>query len=97
GSYAIVGGASAVVKDIVPFAMAAGNRVQIQGVNLIGLKRHGIPAQEIINLKRAFKLIFHSKLNTTQALQTINEQIKDSPNVNRLVEFINNSQRGISK
>ncbi len=97
GAYAIVGGASGIPKDIVPYAMASGNRVQIQGLNLIGLKRHGFSPEDIQKLKSAYKLLFNSNLNTSQALAAIQEQDITCPAVEYLVAFIKNSERGICK
>ncbi len=97
GAYAIVGGASGIPKDIVPFAMASGNRVQIQGLNLIGLRRHGFPVEDIKKLKQSYKLVFGSDLNTSQALEAIESQNIGCPAVERLVAFIKTSERGICK
>ena len=97
GEHAIIGGASAIPKDIVPYAMASGNRVQIQGLNLIGLKRRGFSEEDIKILRSAYKLLFNSGLNTTQALEAIREQGLRSPHIDKLVDFIKNSQRGICK
>lgn len=97
GAYSIVGGASGIPKDIVPFSMSSGNRVQIQGLNLIGLKRHNFPPEEITRLKQAFKLLFNSNLNTSQALEAIAVQVESSSAVTQLVDFVKNSERGICK
>ncbi len=97
GAYAIVGGASGIPKDIVPYAMASGNRVQIQGLNLIGLKRHGFSEEDIKTLRSAYKLLFKSDLNTSQALEAIEEQGINGPVIDSLVNFIKNSERGICK
>jgi UDP-N-acetylglucosamine acyltransferase len=97
GAYAIVGGGSAVGKDIVPYVKAQGYRARICGLNTVGLKRHGFSTETIKKLKLAYKLLFHSQLNTSQAVESITAQIKDCPEVDHLLEFIKGSQRGIYK
>jgi UDP-N-acetylglucosamine acyltransferase len=97
GAYAMVGGGSGVGKDIVPYAMASGNRAKIYGLNIIGLKRHGFSSETIKKLRQAYNLIFFSQFNTAQALEAIEDQIKGCPEVDYLVKFIRGSQRGICK
>jgi UDP-N-acetylglucosamine acyltransferase len=97
GAYAMVGGGSGVGKDIVPYAMASGNRAKIYGLNIIGLKRHGFSAETIKKLKQAYKLLFHSQLNTIQAVEAIEAQLGGCPEVDYLLDFIRASQRGICK
>ncbi len=97
GAYAMVGGASGVGKDIVPYAIASGNRAKIYGLNIIGLKRHKFSSDTIKKLNSAYKLLFYSQLNTAQALEKIEDQIKDCQPVDNLVGFIKESTRGICK
>lgn len=97
GAYAMIGGGSGVGKDIVPYAMASGNRTKIYGLNTVGLKRHGFTAETIKKLRLAYKLLFHSQLNTTQAVEAINARIRGCPRVDYLLDFIRASQRGICK
>jgi UDP-N-acetylglucosamine acyltransferase len=97
GAYAMIGGGSGVGKDIVPYAMASGNRARIYGLNIVGLKRHGFSSETIKKLRLAYKLIFYSTLNTTQALKAVKTQITDCPEVDYLLNFIKGSKRGICK
>jgi UDP-N-acetylglucosamine acyltransferase len=97
GKYAIVGGSSAVSKDIVPFALASGRRAKIYGINKVGLKRHGFSQETRSALKHAFRIIFHSNLNTTHALEKVSEEIQGCEEVDYLVKFIKETKRGISK
>jgi len=97
GREAYVGGYSVVVKDALPFALTVGNHARCYGLNTTGMKRRGYSAAVIHSLHRAFHLLLSSKLNTSQALERIAEEIKDSVEVNGLLEFIKSSRRGVIK
>lgn len=97
GYEAFVGGYSVVVKDAPPFAIIQGNHAKCYGLNRVGLKRRGYPPDTIKKLSHAFHLLLSAKLNTTQALEKIREEIKDCPEVDLLVDFIETSKRGIVK
>lgn len=97
GREAYVGGYSVVVKDALPFALSVGNHARCFGLNHVGMRRRGYPQATIDALHHAFRLLLSSKLNTTQALAAIREEIKDSPEVDELVRFIETSERGVIK
>jgi UDP-N-acetylglucosamine acyltransferase len=97
GPYAIIGGQSAVTLDIPPYVSAAGNRAQLYGLNLVGLKRKGFTDQTIATLKKAYKTIFRSGLTQEEAIQKTLDEIHDCPEVNVLVDFIRTSKRGITR
>jgi UDP-N-acetylglucosamine acyltransferase len=97
GSYAIIGGQSAVSLDIPPYVSAAGNRAQLYGLNLVGLKRKGFSDEVITNLKKAYKIIFRSGLTLEISLQQALAEMPDSKEVQHLVDFIRNSKRGITR
>jgi UDP-N-acetylglucosamine acyltransferase len=97
GREAYVGGYSVVVKDALPFALTVGNHAKCYGLNTTGMKRRDYPQRTIDALHHAFRLLLASKLNTTQALARIREEIKDSPEVEELTRFIETSQRGVIK
>ena len=97
GRQAFIGGYSVVTLDAMPFARSVGNRARIYGLNTIGLKRQGMPPDTLAELKRAFRYLLRSKLNTTQAIRQIEKD--DSlrcPEVMYLVEFIRTSRRGVN-
>jgi len=97
GREAYVGGYSVVVKDALPFALTVGNHAKCYGLNTTGMKRRGYPQETIDALHHAFRLLLASRLNTTQALSAIREEIQDSPEVAELVRFIETSKRGVVK
>ena len=97
GREAYVGGYSVVVKDALPFALTVGNHAKCYGLNKVGMRRRGYPRETIGALHHAFHLLLSSKLNTAQAIERINKEIKDSREVRELVAFIEGSKRGVVK
>ena len=97
GREAYIGGYSVVVKDALPFALTVGNHARCYGLNTTGMKRRGYPAVVIGSLHRAFRLLLSARLNTSQALERIKEELQGSAEVNSLVEFIETSSRGVTK
>ena len=97
GREAFVGGYSVVVKDALPFAISQGNHAKCYGLNRVGMKRKGYPKETIEKLHHAYHLLLTSKLNTSQAVEKIREDISDCAEVDYLVEFIESSTRGVVK
>lgn len=97
GREAYIGGYSVVVKDALPFALTVGNHARCYGLNVTGMKRRGYSRQVIDALHHAFRLLLSSKLNTSQALERIEADIQNSPEVETLIRFINTSERGVTK
>ena len=97
GREAFVGGYSVVVKDALPFAVSQGNHAKCYGLNRVGMRRRGYSKETIEKLHHAYHLLLSSKLNTTQAIEKIKEEIKDCAEVDLLVRFIETSQRGVVK
>jgi UDP-N-acetylglucosamine acyltransferase len=97
GRYAFIGGYSVITKDALPFARTVGSRpARIFGVNTIGLMRRGFAPDVITKLKRSFRYLLQSKLNTTSALQQIQQDRSLAcPEVQYLLDFIMTSQRGV--
>jgi UDP-N-acetylglucosamine acyltransferase len=96
GRHAFIGGYSVVTKDALPYARTVGNRARIYGLNTIGLMRRGFAPDVVGKLKRSFRYLLQSKLNTTSALQQIErDQSLACPEVQYLVDFIRTSTRGV--
>jgi UDP-N-acetylglucosamine acyltransferase len=83
--------------DAPPFSMVAGDRARLVGLNTIGIKRRGFPPETLHALKRAFHLIFTSKLRLEPALARVRAELGDSPEVARLVRFLEKSERGFCR
>ena len=97
GLEAFVGGYSVIVKDALPFAVSQGNHAKCYGLNRVGMRRRGYAKETIEKLHSAYHLLLSAKLNTTQAIEKIKEEIKDCAEVDLLVEFIETSKRGVVK
>ncbi|HEX8370356.1 MAG TPA: acyl-ACP--UDP-N-acetylglucosamine O-acyltransferase [Pyrinomonadaceae bacterium] len=97
GREAFVGGYSVVVKDALPFAVSQGNHAKCYGLNRVGMRRRGYSRETIEKLHHAYHLLLSSKLNTTQAVEKITEEIRDCAEVDLLVNFIRTSSRGVVK
>jgi len=97
GRYCMIGGSSAVQKDVVPYVRAFGIPLRVYGLNAIGLTRRGFTAEQKSLLKRAYRIIFRSGLNTSQALARVRGELPQTPEIGHLVAFIEGSQRGITK
>ncbi len=95
GRFAITGGCSKIVQDVPPFMIADGNPAKIRGVNLVGLERKGFAPESVKLIKEAFRLIYRSKYNTRQAIEAIGKELPPSEEVAQIVQFIENSERGI--
>jgi UDP-N-acetylglucosamine acyltransferase len=95
GRYAITGGCSKIVQDVPPFMIADGNPAKVRGINIVGLERTGFAAEAIKTIKEAFRLIYRSKYNTRQALEAIQQELPATEEITQIVEFIQQSERGI--
>ena len=95
GDHAFIGGGHRVVQDVPPYILATGEPLKFAGINNIGLKRRGFSTEVRMNIKRAYKKIFLSKLNTTEAIQAIQSDIKLTDEVALIIDFINKSSRGL--
>jgi UDP-N-acetylglucosamine acyltransferase len=96
GAHAFVGGTSAVRKDIPPYVKASGNPVQLYGLNSIGLERRGFSVPVRQALRRAYRLLFQSRLNVSQALEKARIDLPPLPEIEKLLSFIERSERGIT-
>ncbi|HJU72365.1 MAG TPA: acyl-ACP--UDP-N-acetylglucosamine O-acyltransferase [Gemmatimonadaceae bacterium] len=95
GRFAFVGGCSRVQKDVPPFLKAVGNPIKLYGLNSIGLQRAGFPDDVVRELKRAYRLFFRSELNVSQALERAQAELKQFPEVEHFVRFLEESGRGV--
>ena len=96
GCHAFVGGGSRVPKDVPPYVRAAGNPLKLYGLNSIGLDRRGFSAETKNELKRAYRLLFNSDLNVSQAIEELQRRGVASEAVHQLIAFIEESERGVS-
>lgn len=98
GAYGFVGGYSVVTKDVLPYSKTVSARnTGNYGVNVIGLERKGFSRESIGIIQEAYRILLKSKLNTSQALALLRERYHDCPEVRILIEFIEQSERGVIK
>jgi UDP-N-acetylglucosamine acyltransferase len=95
GRFAITGGCSKIVQDVPPFMIADGNPAEVRGINQVALERQGYSPEEIKPIKEAFRLIYRAKMNTGQALAAVREQLGSNDDVQAILHFIAESERGI--
>jgi len=92
GKFAMIGGMCGVVRDVIPYGIAHGNRSILQGLNLIGLRRKNIPNKEIIVLSEAYKEIFKNE-NLTENLKNLNQELRKNELVNDVVKFLEKDKK----
>lgn len=89
------GMASVINKDVTPYTLVSGNYAKAISINKIGLKRSGMEEDSIKALHTAFRKLLYSKKNREEALREVSDLASEFPEVNRFVEFIKNSERGV--
>ncbi|OJV38909.1 MAG: acyl-[acyl-carrier-protein]--UDP-N-acetylglucosamine O-acyltransferase [Bacteroidales bacterium 36-12] len=97
GAHVMIQGGSKVSKDIPPYCTAAREPISFVGVNSIGLKRRGYTNEQINMIQDIYRIVFQSKLNTSNAIAKVIETISESAERDLIIEFIQASERGIIK
>ena len=92
GNSAMIGGMCGVVRDVIPYGVAHGNRSMLQGINVIGLRRKNIANKEIITLTDAYKEIFKNE-NLTENLNSLSEKLKKNSLVREVVDFLEKDKK----
>jgi UDP-N-acetylglucosamine acyltransferase len=88
GKHAIVGGMSAVDADVIPFGAVVGNRANLAGLNIVGLKRRGFTREQIHELREAYREIFSSEATLRERVEKVAERYRDTAEVMEIVNFI---------
>jgi len=97
GDHSMIGGGSLVRKDVPPFVKAAREPLSYAGVNSIGLRRRGFSNKQINHIQDIYRILFVKGYNTRQALRTIEATIKASPEREKILSFLSDSDRGVMK
>jgi UDP-N-acetylglucosamine acyltransferase len=95
GRFSMIGGHAKITQDVLPFFLVDGIPARVRGLNLVGLKRSGFSHDEILDLKRAYRILLQSGLKLNEKLAAM--QGIDSDHVRHLISFIQNSTRGFCK
>ncbi len=94
GCYAMVGGHGAVVKDVPPYMAVSNNENRIGSLNMVGLRRSGLPQETIQDIKKAYRFLYFSPMLKEEAIAAILESCQ-TPEARYIAEFVRNSKRGI--
>jgi UDP-N-acetylglucosamine acyltransferase len=95
GTLAFIGGCSRVAQDIPPYVTAVGNPVGLFGLNLVGLQRAGLPPDTVAALKRMYRFFFNAGLNFSQAIDRVRLELPALPEIQRFLDFVASSERGV--
>ncbi|EPT34104.1 acyl-ACP--UDP-N-acetylglucosamine O-acyltransferase [Phocaeicola abscessus] len=97
GSFVMIQGGCRFSKDIPPYIIAGREPIEYSGINLIGLRRHRFSNELIENIHNAYRLIYQSGMNVSDALHEVRREIPMSPEIDYIISFIEKSERGIIK
>lgn len=96
GCHSFVGGGSRLPQDVAPYVMVAGSPCAAYGLNIVGLRRRGFQREAIRQIRDAYRLVFQSELNVSQALDRLEAREDLRPEVEHMVSFIRSSERGVT-
>jgi len=97
GRLVMIGGGAMVTQDVPPFTLAQGDRARLYGLNVVGLRRAGVPAHVRRQLRTAWRLLFVSGLPRPAARERVRQELGHVPEVRVLVEFLLASVRGVCR
>jgi len=88
GAYAFIGGMSGITADVIPFGMAIGNRANLCGLNIVGLKRKRFPRDQIHELRQAYRMLFSTEGTLKERLEDVESMFSTNPLTKQVIEFI---------
>jgi len=94
GKLAMVGGFSKVVQDVPPYALVDGRPARVCDLNVIGMRRNGFGPKERASIRQAYKLLYRSDLNLSQALEAIERDVEMSEQLQYLIDFLKKMGKG---
>jgi UDP-N-acetylglucosamine acyltransferase len=95
GAHAMVGGGFRITKDVPPYVLAGSEPLSFKGLNVVGLRRRNFSSEKILSLENAYRLIYYSNLNVSQAIEKIKNEVEMTDEVRHVIDFIEKSKRGI--
>lgn len=95
GTHSFTAFGSGIAKDVPPYVMVAGHPAEPHGLNVEGLRRRGFSSETIAQLRRAYKLLYRSNLTLKDALAQMRELAEQTPEVARMIHFLEQSSRGV--
>lgn len=97
GAHAMTQGGTKVSKDIPPYVIAAREPISFAGINVVGMRRRGFTNEQIILIQDVYRILFQSKMNTSNALEKVLETIPDTAERKLIYDFVKSSERGVIK
>jgi UDP-N-acetylglucosamine acyltransferase len=97
GKHAFIAGGAMVAMDVPPYCTARGDRAELAGLNTVGLSRHGFSEEQINRIKDAYKILFRSKMGLNEALSKLKAEHGGHREIDHLIEFLNDSKRGVTR
>ena len=95
GQHSFIGGGRVALQDVPPFILANGEPLKYSGINSVGLRRRNFDIEKRNLIKRAYKLIYLSKYNRSQAIEEIKNSLKMIDEIKIIINFVENSDRGL--
>jgi UDP-N-acetylglucosamine acyltransferase len=95
GAHSMIGGGFRVTKDVPPYILAGSEPLSFKGLNIVGLRRRNFSGDAIDKLESAYRLIYHSSLNVSLAVEKIQTEFPQTDEIRHVIEFIQKSKRGI--
>lgn len=97
GRMAMVGAHTMVTKDVPPYIIVDGNPAKPYGINIVGLRRNGLSPETRMEIKRAYKILYRSNLNVTQAIEQMEQELPGSEEIDHFLRFLRSAERGICR
>ena len=97
GKHSMIGGLTGIAQDVLPYSLVVGNPARLISTNSVGLKRSHFKPKIRAAIKQAIKLLRQPDLNTSDAKEKISGEIELYDEIKYLIDFINNSTRGVTK
>jgi len=95
GDYSFIGGGLRVSQDVPPYILAAGEPIRFAGLNAVGLRRRGFTREQLNLLKQAYHIVYRENLKLKEAIQKIEQTLEQTAEIQKIVEFLKQSERGI--
>ncbi|MEO0453082.1 MAG: acyl-ACP--UDP-N-acetylglucosamine O-acyltransferase [Verrucomicrobiota bacterium] len=95
GRHSMVGGCTKIVQDVPPYFIADGNPAEVRSVNYVGLQRRGFSEEKVGLLRKALRALYDPSLNTSQAVEKLEADFNGDEEIQTLITFVRNSERGI--
>lgn len=95
GKMSMIGAHTKVVKDVPPYIMVDGHPARVSGINVVGLRRNGLSPEVRNEIKRAYKILYRTDLNISQAIEKMDQDLETSPEIEHFLSFLRNATRGI--